>query len=340
MVNGLTKRALGVLVLAVLANVGAASAQGVGNWSDTLFSEKGHDFGPVPRGAKGRHPFVLTNRTAEPLTIVDVRASCGCTSGRADKSLVQPGQTAVVEAEMDTRNFVGVKATTLYVTVATASGGTVEVGLRVQSNILSDIVLNPGTIDFGTVVQGQPIERSLTIDRVGEPGWRAERMLTGSRSLQGSLTETVRNGGQVGYLLKVAVKPDAPAGPIREEIRILTNDRSSGGIPVLVTGFVRGKLTVTPSVLAMGVASSAAPMTGKVVVRGAGPFAVKGVDGASDGFSLTVDNPDRKPVHVLTITYKPEEGTSKGDLSHTFRLQTDQPGDAPVEVLATLHVDP
>ena len=80
-----------------------------------LFRETGHDFGPVPRGAKLRHPFVLTNRLAEPITILDIRASCGCTTGRAGASTVAPGQTAVVEAEMDTRNFVGPKATALFV---------------------------------------------------------------------------------------------------------------------------------------------------------------------------------------------------------------------------------
>src|SRR3954463_16028203 len=112
------KTALGVAVLFGIVGHRAAAA----GWSDSLFAEKGHDFGPVPRGGKVRHSFVMTNRLSEPITITNVRASCGCTSGKAGASLVPPGQSAVVEAEMDTRNFVGPKATTLYVSLVTASG--------------------------------------------------------------------------------------------------------------------------------------------------------------------------------------------------------------------------
>src|SRR3954468_14748740 len=104
----------GVLWLLVAAN-GAGAA----NWADGLFAEKKHDFGPVPRGGKFRHDFVLTNRLAGPVTILKIPASCGCTTGRVSASQLTPGQSATVEAEMDTRNFVGVKATVLHVTLVT-----------------------------------------------------------------------------------------------------------------------------------------------------------------------------------------------------------------------------
>src|ERR1700710_494837 len=102
--------AIGVVVLfGVIGNPATAAG-----WSDSLFVEKGHDFGPVPRGGKVRHDFVLKNHLQEPITIANVRASCGCTTGKAATTPIAPGQSAVVEAEMDTRNFVGPKATTLF----------------------------------------------------------------------------------------------------------------------------------------------------------------------------------------------------------------------------------
>src|SRR5437660_12300904 len=116
------KTAVGVVVLFGVMGIPATAA----SWADLLFAEKGHDFGPVPRGGKVRHDFVLTNRLGEPLTIANVRASCGCTTGKASAAAVPPGQTAVVEAEMDTRNFAGTKATTLFVSVITAGGREAE----------------------------------------------------------------------------------------------------------------------------------------------------------------------------------------------------------------------
>src|SRR3954469_3307947 len=190
----------GVVWLAITAGP-AVSA----NWAEGLFAEKAHDFGPVPRGGKFRHDFVLTNRLAEPLTILNIRASCGCTTGRVSSSQVMPGQAATVEAEMDTRNFVGVKATVLHVTLVTAAGKEAEARLGLSANILSDIVLNPGTIDFGPAVRGQAAEQSLTVDRVGMSSWKVERMVSTSRALRGQLVETARNESTVQYKLTVGL---------------------------------------------------------------------------------------------------------------------------------------
>ncbi len=253
----------GMVTLSMAA--GPAAAAG---WADALFSERGHDFGPVPRGAKVQHDFILTNRLGEAITIVNIRASCGCTSGKASASQVPPGQAAIVEAEMDTRNFVGPKATALFVTVRTAGGREAEVRLGVSSTILSDVVLNPGTIDFGTVARGQTPTQTLTIDRVGMPDWRAERMVSASRSIHAALVETVRKASSVSYTLTVTLKPEAPAGLIRDEIRILTNDPETASILVLVSAQVRGEL--------VGLAERPLPGPGDVVRGRPGPVSHSG----------------------------------------------------------------
>lgn len=309
-------------------------------WADSLFSEQAHDFGPVPRGAKVRHPFVMTNKLQEPVTILNVRASCGCTTGTANASVVNPGQSAIVEAEMDTRNFVARKETTLFVSLVTASGREAEVRLGVASTILSDIVLNPGSIDFGAVTKGQTPSQTLTLDRLGAPNWKCVRMISASRVINATLTETVRNDATVSYALTVSLKPDAPAGLVRDEIRILTNDRETPSIPVPVTAQVRGELTVSPSPLALGNVTSSGGVQGRVYVKASRPFTIKGVEGNGDGFKLIEADGSRKTLHVLTVVYKPEEGSTRGDLQRVFKLRTDLPGESPVEIAVNLHVEP
>ena len=115
----------------LLLGLGAAPAK-ADAWTDALFPESSHDFGMVPRGAKVKHDFLLVNRLSEPITIVNLRPSCGCTSGQALSSTVAPGQSTVIEAEMDTRNFVGPKATVLFVTLVTAGGREAEARLAVR----------------------------------------------------------------------------------------------------------------------------------------------------------------------------------------------------------------
>jgi hypothetical protein len=310
------------------------------SWADPFFGELSHDFGPVPRGAKVRHVFRFTNRLDEPVTILDVRASCGCTAGRATASVVPPGGSAAIDAEMDTRNFVGKKATVLRVSLVTAGGREAEVRLGVSSTILSDVVLNPGTIDFGTVTRGKPASQTLTIERVGSRNWQALRMVSACRAIDAKLTETARDSRLVAYRLTVTLDPSTAPGPVRDEIRIITNDAEAPVIPVQVTAAVRGTVSASPSLIPLGKVSSAEGVRGKFLVRASKPFVLRAIEGDGDGFDATVDDSTPKPVHLVTIAYHPEASKLRGDLRRSFRLHTDLIGEPPVEVTATLHVDP
>jgi hypothetical protein len=276
----------------------------------------------------------------ESVTILNVRASCGCTTGRAGVSQVAPGQSAVIEAQIDTRNFVGPKSTVLYVTLVNAAGQESEARLKIVANILSDVVLNPGSIDFGAVAHGQSPTQTLTIDRVGLPNWRVERLVSASRALSGQLVETARKDASVQYTLTVSLKPDAPSGIIRDEIRLLTNDPETANIPIPVTALIRGDLVASPSMLAFGRVTSAGGAQGRFLVRASKPFSIVAVEGTGDGFSVAPLEASKAMAHILTVVYKPEEGQSRGDIRRTFRVLTDLPGEPSLDLVASCRVDP
>lgn len=326
-----------VAVLVGLAVLSTGDVARAASWADSLFSEKSHDFGMVPRGGIVRHPFVLTNRLNEPISIINVRASCGCTSGKANASVVNPGLTAIVEAQMDTRNFVGKKATVLFVDVVTASGAQAEIRLPVQSMILADVVLNPGALDFGAVAKGKAPNLVLSIDRVGKPDWKIVKMVSASKVLTAQLVETARQGDQIGYQMTVSIKPDAPAGVIRDEIRLISNDPETASIPVPVTAEIRGDLTASPALLNMGTVASAGAVQGKFMVRASRPFTVAKVEGAGDGFKVEPLDGTKKTLHIVTISYHPDEATTKGDLRRSFRITTDLADEGPLDVTVGLH---
>lgn len=338
------RRLLLTIVLGTwLAGAGGTVSAQTADWANSLFSEHGIDFGPVPRGAKVRHAFVMTNRLAEPITILDVRASCGCTSGQASASVVPPGGTAVVEAQMDTRNFVGLKATTLMVTLLTASGQQGEARFGVQSNILPDIVLNPGSADFGVVVRGQESAQTISIERLGAPEWRFTRLIASEalcKVIEARVVETYRTVNGVGYALTIRIKPDAPSGPIRDEVRLVTNDPQSPSVPVLVTGELQGALTAAPTVLALGNVNAAAGAQGRFLVRGSRPFRITRIEGNGDGFQLSEADSEPRTLHVLNLALNPQDSKVRGDLRRTFRVETDAPGEAPLTLTATARLAP
>ena len=108
----------------------------------------------------------------------------------------------------------------------------------------------------------------------------------------------------------------------------------------MVTALVRGDLSAAPSVLSLGQIHSAAGAQGRFVVRASRPFTIQSIEGAGDGFSTSLPDATRQPMHVVTVAYKPEEGVTRGDIRHIFRVRTDLPGEPPLDLTATLHVDP
>ncbi len=66
-----------------------------------------YDFGSVSEGTIVSHTFVLTNLGDSPLLITGVRATCGCTTTALPQSTLAPGESAPLEARVDTNNFGG-----------------------------------------------------------------------------------------------------------------------------------------------------------------------------------------------------------------------------------------
>jgi hypothetical protein len=99
-------------------------------------------------------------------------------------------------------------------------------------------------------------------------------------------------------------------------------------------------LTAAPSVLTLGQVHSSAGAQGRFVVRASRPFAIRSIEGIGDGFSVSPPDGKRQATHIVAVAYKPDEGTTRGDIRRVFRVYTDLPGEAPLELTATLHVEP
>ena len=59
-----------------------------------------HDYGTVRKGSINNADFIFTNTGNQPLVILRISASCGCTNVIWDKQPISPGQTTTVQIEM------------------------------------------------------------------------------------------------------------------------------------------------------------------------------------------------------------------------------------------------
>ena len=65
------------------------------------FEKKTHDFGKIPQGKNAAYSFQFTNTGDAPLTLEDVKPSCGCTTPKWPRKPIRPGETADIKAVYD-----------------------------------------------------------------------------------------------------------------------------------------------------------------------------------------------------------------------------------------------
>lgn len=73
-----------------------------------LFQEETHDFGLIgEENGPVNHEFVFTNAANRPVRILNVQASCGCTTPDWSKQSIEPGKTGFIQARFDPKGRPG-----------------------------------------------------------------------------------------------------------------------------------------------------------------------------------------------------------------------------------------
>jgi hypothetical protein len=309
---------LAVLPLVLATAPGLLRAQGIvqqqiiqpqvvadpNDWAKAMFDSTSHDFGIVARGAEVVHRFRVKNLYKEDVQISTVTTSCGCTAPQFDQTPVKSGGETFVTISMDTLKFQHLKTST--VTVQFAQPRFAEVKIPVQVYIRSDVVLTPGSINFGAVGTGEKVDRSIEIAYAGRPDWKIKKVISGDPNVDAKVVETARdNVSNVGYRLEVSLLPTAPVGLLRKQMTLVTDDANGSEIPVIVQARVEGDVTVTPSVVQLGTVAPGVETTKTVLLRSHKPFVIEKVecDSNRQAFRMPALGKDAKPVQILLLAF-------------------------------------
>lgn len=79
------------------------------------FAEETHDFGTIKRGPPAGHTFEFTNVGTEPIIVMNVTPSCGCTNVDWSKNPVLPGQKGYIHLDLKTEEQHGVFHKEVYI---------------------------------------------------------------------------------------------------------------------------------------------------------------------------------------------------------------------------------
>jgi hypothetical protein len=312
---------LTMLVLALAAP--AAPAQNAQGWAEKMFKDGViKDFGTVPHGAQLYHRFPITNIYAVRMEITGIQSGCGCVTANASKRILEPRESATIDVSMDARRFTGTKTVAVRISVGPEFVSSCE--LRISAVSRQDIVFNPGQVTFGTVSRGQPAAQTIDIEYAGALNWQVKEVVVGKElPFEATLSDLYRRPGQIGYRLKVTLKPDAPAGTIKDYVYLKTNDPNAGMVPVLVEATVQAALSVSPDVLTLGTVKAGEPLTRRVVVKASKPFRVTDVEGIGNGIELGIPPlPTAATVQTVTLRCVLNQ---VGEFKKELKINTDLP---------------
>jgi uncharacterized cupredoxin-like copper-binding protein len=74
-----------------------------------------YDFGSVTQGDKVTHDFEIYNNGKSNLSIINVRASCGCTAATPAKTKLEPGDSTKLVVVFDSTNKLGRQNKIVYI---------------------------------------------------------------------------------------------------------------------------------------------------------------------------------------------------------------------------------
>jgi hypothetical protein len=268
----------------------AAAAQQT--WAEGLLAPRSLDFGTIATGSESVKWVNVKNNLQVSVELSGVSTACQCAQAvMPSKRLLQPGEETAIEVRMNTLSFQKLRETTLTVTFGAPEFASVSIPIRAY--IRTDVVFEPGKLDFGNVEYSKGAEQVLKITYAGRPDWTIEDVKCAHPDVKCELREVARNvqavnGINVEYSLRFRLSTEAKAGRFLEYATLETDDAKSPRIPLIVQGTVIPDVSISnphTEVRGLRVGQSAVV---RLVVRGTRPFTVAGVDfgGLADSFEV------------------------------------------------------
>jgi len=280
-------------------------------WGASLFATQRHDFGRVPLGADVEFRFELTNIYNHELRLVGLRSSCSCVSPRLSTQILQPGETGAVVARFNTTGqHLRSRSSVLTVQLETVINGMPRrdtVQLFVSGYVRPDVLLTPGSVEFGAVSEGTAVVRTLQMEHTGRPGWALTGIERSLPFIHARAEEIRRTHGEVTYRITATLLENAPPGYVRDILRFTTNEMQPGRAePVEVTVPVHGVVTTAiqakPSPIQIGILAPGETTVKNIVVRSETPFRITNVAASDNRFRFAFSE-HASTVQLISVSF-------------------------------------
>lgn len=195
-----------------------------------VLQQNNFDFGDIKQGETVSHTFVLTNNGGDLLKITDVKASCGCTAAKPEKSELAPGESTNLVVTFNSAGRMGKQTKT--VRVYTNDPQNPEMVLTIQCNIVLPTEQSGGvpTIyfpetqhDFGKVNEGDKVNYTFRFSNKGTSQLLIKDIKSSCGCTAALLSQDNLAPGQEGTL-RVELDTKNRSGKMSRTITVNSND--------------------------------------------------------------------------------------------------------------------
>lgn len=282
------------------------------------------DAGAVARGGTVEHTFTIANQGDQPLEIVEVTPTCGCTVAEYDRQIAA-GRSGEVSVVVDTSKLKGAVAKS--VRVLTNDAEAPEITLVVKANVRSWVESDPGYARFLTV-QGQKVDAAeQLVWQETEGDFVVESVRSPYPFVNATLREAgegERRGGRPGrqWIVTIALAQDAPQGSFADYVTLMTNNPHSRQVQIPVSGYVRPVVSAVPAALELGRRDLTSPYEAIVEVKNQSAGTIDLGEASVDvpGVEARLEPVVEGRTYRLVVTFGP--GVPKGPFEGKITIPT------------------
>ncbi|MEM9372479.1 MAG: DUF1573 domain-containing protein [Planctomycetota bacterium] len=315
-----------------IAPATAPDAQ-VGNGRIVFVSDR-LDAGELLDTETGHVEYQFRNVGNGPLTISQIKPSCGCTVPELEQKVYQPDETGTIKVDFDPK---GKRGNVLQsIRVFTDSKTSPMVNLTMRAMVKPIVVLEPNAVlNFMSVEKGQEVSRDIKV--MGRfPEFEVTRATTNDPL---NFDVEVIPGGEVEVdgdvlheqIIRVTLKDTATPGQLRTELSIRTNEDRKSIFSMAAVARVLGDVQFSPARLTLGrlEVGDAFEREIRVTSRAGKPFEITGANlnnrTVQVRFVATPVDPETRTEWIIKVTGTVEQAAAR--FNTVVNVLTDVPGE-------------
>ena len=215
---------------------------------DVQTDEVLHDFGYAQHQQTITHKFKFKNVGSQPLVIHDVESSCACTAVLLSEKTVLPGETAEIEAKLETQYYRGRRTST--VKVHTNDTDTPVIYFTITGVIAGLARVVPNNLYLKNVSNQEEIHKTIEIYDPGDGRLKVKGVKSSTPYIKTRLRHIYKDG--LAAKIFVTIKSELPLGKLEEKLTVMTEGYQYPNVEVLVKGEVVGAIRLIPDQFFMG----------------------------------------------------------------------------------------